>query len=269
MSTSGKSSSNLFQRLNIRFPWLKIVVTVTLCLIALLDLMRLTISSTRDANMIKIAPMARHVKITSRDLEGKKLVALTFDDGPSSETTPRLLGILEKREVPATFFMLGGKARNNPELVKQVAKEGHEIGSHTMYHQNLIRITAAAAESDINEAKDVLRDILGKDISLTRTPYGNTNDRIRNFVGTPIILWSVDTLDWKIKTTESIVGITMSQVGDGAIILMHDIHPTSVDAVPTLVDTLRDNGYEFVTVSELAEKKGIKLTPGAIYYNLR
>ena len=95
------------------------------------------------------------------------------------------------------------------------------------------------------------------------------NNTVRNAVGTPLILWSVDTLDWKNKNTDSIMSITMEQVHDGAIILMHDVHPTSVEAVPTLIDTLRDAGYEFVTISELAEIRGIELEDGVAYYNLR
>lgn len=256
------------RRLDIRFPWLKIVGTVLVGLIVVLHLLGVTISKTNDSmNRISVAPMAKHVRITERVLEGKKLVALTFDDGPSTETTPNLLDILKNRDVPVTFFMLGGMARSYPEVVKRAKEEGHEIASHTMYHQNLIRIPAAAAEADINEAKVVFKEILGQDVSLTRVPYGNVNDRVRGLIGAPIILWSVDTLDWKIKTTDSIVGITMSQVRDGAIILMHDIHPTSVEAVPRLIDTLRDAGYEFVTVSELAKIKGVNLASGAIYYN--
>ena len=257
------------RRIDIRFPWLKIVGVVVLGLIVIMDLFGLTISRIGDpGDKISIAPMARHVKITERVLEGKKLVALTFDDGPSAETTPVLLNTLRERDVPATFFMLGSRARNNPDIVKKVKEEGHEVASHTMYHQNLIRIPASAAAADIDEAKGILKSILGHDVSLTRTPYGNVNDTVRGFVGTPIILWSVDTLDWKIKNTDSIVGITMSEVSDGAIILMHDIHPTSVEAVPRLVDTLRDAGYEFVTVSEMAEMHGIKLANGVSYYSL-
>ena len=214
-------------------------------------------------------PMLYHVRATERNLEGKKLVALTFDDGPSAETTPRLLDILEQKDVRATFFMLGNMARSNPDVVKMVQNDWHEIASHTMYHQNLIRIPTASAQADINEAKAVLEGILGRKPSLTRPPYGNSNSTIRESIGTPIILWSVDTLDWKNKDTNSIVSTTMDQVSDGAIILMHDIHPTSVDAIPTLVDTLRNEGYEFATVSELAQAKKINLSPGEIYYNIR
>ena len=274
MSTSGKTPSknpprgSLFHRLNVRFPWLKLVATLAICLIIVLDLLNLTISKTNDPyNKIRIAPMSHHVKATERTLEGKKLVALTFDDGPSATTTPRLLDILTEKDLPATFFTLGVMARANPDIIKRIEKDHHEIASHTMYHQNLVTIPADSARADINEAKATINSILGHDPAYTRPPFGNYNDTVITSVGTPIILWSVDSEDWRSKDPSAIVSVTMSEVYDGAIILMHDIYPTSVDAISTLVDTLREAGYEFVTLSELAKAKNIPLTPGGIYYN--
>ena len=235
---------------------------------AIFDLLDLTISKINDTqDYIKIAPMSRHVKATERTLEGKKLVALTFDDGPSSETTPKLLDVLTEKDLPATFFMLGSMARANPDIVKRIEKDHHEIASHTMYHQNLISVPAESARADINEAKATINSILGHGPSYTRPPYGNYNDTIITSVGNPIVLWSVDSEDWRSKDPSTIVSIIMSEVYDGAIILMHDIYPTSIDAIPTLVDTLRDAGYEFATISELAQAKNIPLNPGSIYYN--
>ena len=265
-----KHQRSLFRRLDIRFPWLKLVFICVVGLVAILDLLDLTISRVYDPySKIKIAPMSKHVRATERVLKGKMLVALTFDDGPSDSTTPNLLDILYQKDVPATFFMLGNMARNNPDLVKRVEAEGHEIASHTMYHQNLIRLSVTAIEADISEAKAVFNDILGRTPSLTRPPYGNFNDNVIRATGTPIILWSVDTLDWKNKATEPIVSTAMSQVHDGAIILMHDVHPTSVEAVPVLIDTLRGAGYEFVTISELVEARKTTISPGTAYYNFR
>lgn len=267
MSTRDRS---FFRRIDIRYPWLKLVVVCLIGIAAIIDLCDLTISGTGDPyNKIRIAPMARHVKATDRIFKGKMLVALTFDDGPSPETTPRLLDILQQKDVLATFFTLGSKAAAYPDIIKRQFKEAHEVASHTMYHQNLIRIPAASAASDINEAKSTLKSILGHDPIYTRPPYGNINDTVRTTVGTPIILWSVDTEDWKSKNVDSIIATAMSEVHDGAIILMHDIYPTTVDAVPILIDKLRENGYEFVTISELTKLRDAKLEPGATYYNFR
>lgn len=266
MNTRGRS---FFRRIDIRFPWLKLAVVTIIGILAILDLLDLTVSKATDPyDKIKIAPMVHHVRI-KRDITGKKLVALTFDDGPSSATTPRLLDILYEKDAPATFFMLGKMARANPDIVKRIEKEGHVVASHTMYHQNLVRIPVKAAKDDIAESKAVFNDILGHGPTFTRPPYGNTNNTVRDNVGTPIILWSVDTLDWKSKNTDEILAVTKEQIHDGAIILMHDIYDTTVDAVSVIIDELRKDGYEFVTVSELAKLRNVNLSNGSIYYNFR
>lgn len=267
MSTRDRS---FFRRLDIRFPWLKLVAVLVIGIVAILDLCDLTISDTGDPfDKIRIAPMAKHIKATERIFEGKMLVALTFDDGPNPDTTPRLLDILEEKDAPSTFFTLGNQARACPDIVKLAEKKGHEVGSHTMYHQNLVRLSAATATADINEAKDTIKNILGHAPAYTRPPYGSTNNTIKEAVRTPLILWSVDTEDWRSKNPDSIVATAMSQIHDGAIILMHDIYPTTVEAVPTLIDTLRANGYELVTIPELAKARGVSLENGIVYYNLR
>ena len=238
-------------------------------MLAILDLLDLTISKVTDSAMrARLAPMSQHVRIR-RDYGGKKLVALTFDDGPSADTTPRLLDILFEKDVPATFFMLGSRARNNPDIVKRAEREYHIVASHTMYHQNLIRISAIAAEADINESKSVFKSILGHTPELTRPPYGNTNNIVSGIIGTPMILWSVDPADWKNQDPNAILSVIKSQLHDGAIILMHDIYPTSVDAVPAIIDNLRSDGYEFVTIPELAKARHAKLLSGTIYFNFR
>lgn len=266
MSTQERS---FFRRIDIRFPWLKIVVICFIIIVAFIDLFGLTISHVNDpAKKVRIAPMSHHVR-ARRDYSGKKLVALTFDDGPSPDTTPRLLDILYEKDVMATFFVLGKMTRNAPDILLRAKKEGHTVASHTMYHQNLIRISASDVESDISEAKGIITGILGSAPTLTRPPYGNINNAVRNSVGTPLILWSVDTLDWKSRDVDAILAVTREQVHDGAIILMHDIYDSTVDAVPLIVDELRKNGYEFVTVPELAKARGVDLSAGTAYYNFR
>lgn len=266
MSTQERS---FFRRIDIRFPWLKIVTICLIVIVALIDLFGLTISRVDDpVKKVRVAPMSHHVR-ARRDYSGKKLVALTFDDGPSPETTPRLLDILYEKDVLATFFALGKMARNNPDIILRAKKEGHTVASHTMYHQNLIRISASAVESDVSEAKSVLKSILGQSPTLTRPPYGNINNAVRSSTGTPLILWSVDTLDWKSRDVSAIIETTKAQVHDGAIILMHDIYDTTVDAVPIIIDDLRKDGYEFVMISELAKARGVELVAGNSYYNFR
>lgn len=266
MSTQGRS---FFRRIDIRFPWLKLIGIIIIGTLAILDLLDLTISKAVDPyDKIKIAPMAHHVRI-KRDITNKMLVALTFDDGPSSANTPRLLDILYEKDAPATFFMLGKMARANPDLVRRAEKEGNIVASHTMYHQNLVHISANAAKDDITESKAVFNDILSHEPTLTRPPYGNINGTVRDNVGTPMILWSVDTLDWQNKNTDEILAVIKEQIHDGAIILMHDIYDTTVDAIPVVINELRKEGYDFVTVPELAKIRGVDLQPSTTYYNFR
>ncbi len=260
--------SSVIHRLNARFPLLKFFLLITILAIVIANLTGFTVPQVSNPTpRLTHAPMRQHVKITERDPDGKMLVALTFDDGPSPETTPRLLDALEEKSVPATFFMLGFRAASEPDLVRRVQAEGHEIGSHTMYHQNLIYLPADAIQSDLTAAKSTMSSILGSEPTLIRPPYGNYNATVSSLVGTPMILWSVDTLDWKNQNTDSIIATTMSEVHDGAIILMHDIYPSSIDAIPPLIDSLRSAGYEFVTISELTKIRHVSLTPGTAYYN--
>lgn len=257
---------SLFRRLNIRFPMLKFFAVLIIGTAAILDLLDFTISKTYDTPAkIQTAPMSRHVKVSARSLTGKKLIILTFDDGPAPATTPKLLDILKKKGVPATFFVLGTMAKKHPDIVKRIKSEGHTIASHTMYHQSLPRISSQAAAADINEAKSVIKNITGENPAFTRPPYGNYNAAIQKLIDTPIILWSVDTLDWKTKTTDSIVSTALSQAKDGGIILMHDIYPTTVDAVSTLIDKFRAAGFEFASIDEVAKIRGRTLSNTPYY----
>ena len=263
-----ESRGSFFHRLDAKWPWLKLLAVCVIGFIAIIDVCDLTISDVNDPiSKIRIAPMSYHVRVTDRVLEGKKLVALTFDDGPSGATTPRLLDILAEKDVPATFFVLGNMARSNPDIIKRAEKEGHTIASHTMYHQNLVRLSAEAVQADVNEAKVTIKSIVGHSPIYVRPPYGNINDNVRAAVNKPMILWSVDSEDWLSQNPESIIATSMSEVHDGAVILMHDIYPTSVDAVPTLIDTLRKEGYEFATIKEITSIRGVELVPGEAYYN--
>lgn len=272
MNTSEKTSSrkppSLFRRLNIRLPWLKLVAVALVGAIITMDLLNLTIPKLANlGDSFPTAPMSKHVKATERDLKGKKLVALTFDDGPSPSTTPALLDTLSKKNALATFFMLGVMANRNPDIVKRAEREGHEIANHTMYHQNLVQLSPDSIQSDIDESKNAFRNTIGHTPTLIRPPYGNINDAVRASAHAPLILWSVDTRDWESQDAAAIVATAMNQVHDGAIILMHDIYPSTVDAVSNLIDSLKTEGYEFATVSELAENRHASLSPGDHYYN--
>lgn len=206
---------------------------------------------------------------TTGDYTGKKLVAITFDDGPSAVTTPRLLDILKEKKAKATFFVVGNMAIKNTDLLKREYAEGHEVGSHTMTHANLGRSTVAGIQWEEQAMDNLFVDVLGARPAITRPPYGEVNDTVRSTMNQPLIIWTVDTEDWRYRDATSVRSRAMAGVFDGAIILMHDIHSTTVDAVGAIIDDLRAAGYELVTVSEMAKIRGVSLQNGYSYGSFR
>jgi peptidoglycan-N-acetylglucosamine deacetylase len=182
-----------------------------------------------------------------------KCVALTFDDGPGPYTT-KLLGYLKDKQAPATFFMLGQQVDTYPKIAKAVAQAGHEIGVHTWDHRSLSQLTAAQIDTELSSTVNILRTDAGVSATLLRPPYGAMNTTVKTEAkkaGLAVILWNVDTLDWKTRNTEKTVASALKDTRRGSIILLHDIHKTSVAAVPAIIDGLRAQGYTFVTVTDL------------------
>ena len=194
----------------------------------------------------------------------KKTIALTFDDGPSS-FTGRLLDCLEKNNAKATFFMVGKEIESFPDEVKRMEKLGCELGNHTYSHTDLTTLSSEEISNEIGTVDKLLYDLAGHGATVVRPPYGSINDNVRSTVGTPMMLWSVDTLDWETEDVQKIVDTVMSSAEDGAVILMHDIFKTSVDAAEIIIPKLIKEGYDLVTVHALAEKKGITMEPGTAY----
>ena len=202
--------------------------------------------------------------------KGGKLIALTFDDGPDTKDTPRLLDGLKERGVHVTFFVQGQYVKNATSLVRRAYDEGHEIGSHTWDHPNLPELSLAEVESQFQRSYAVLDKVCGAGTDyLIRPPYGNTTEAIRANIGAPLIHWSVDTRDWETLNTYSVRDAILEEVYDGAIVLLHDIHGTSVDGALLAIDTLLKRGYELVTVSELFRRRGVELEDGVRYYQCK
>jgi len=198
------------------------------------------------------------------DCRRVKCVALTFDDGPGPYTT-RLLAMLRKAKVHATFFSVGEMVAARPKVEKQIAKDGHEIGNHSWSHPDLPKLTSAAISSQLDRTARQIAKATGTKPTLVRPPYGAYSPRVRKLIGgdhDAVVLWSVDPLDWKYRNSNSVYSRVTSQTKPGSIVLMHDIHGTTVAAVPRIIANLRARHYHFVTVSELY---GGHLKSGHVY----
>jgi peptidoglycan/xylan/chitin deacetylase (PgdA/CDA1 family) len=196
---------------------------------------------------------------------GEKLVALTFDDGPSAYQTPRLLNMLEAESVPVTFFVLGNLTAANPALVARASAAGHEIASHSYRHTQLTTLSVANLQADLSSTVAAIESATGVAPALLRPPYGSYNRTVQSVAGVPLILWSVDPQDWKYRDSATVYANVVNATRDGSIILLHDIHATTVDAVPRIIATLKARGYTFLTVSQLLAVRGITPQPGRVY----
>lgn len=203
------------------------------------------------------------------DSEERKYVAITFDDGPSGHFTAELLDGLQERRVKATFFLCGYRVEQFPTLTRRIAAEGHEIGTHSDAHKFFGEMSPTELCRDLTASMEKMERITGKRPGLLRPP-GGIYDREALKKTTcgdlPIILWSVDPEDWCCSRTDTVRDRVLEKVDEGDIILLHDMSDSSVRAALQIIDRLQEEGYTFVTVSELAKLSGTELQGGKVYY---
>ena len=180
-------------------------------------------------------------------------VALTFDDGPNARYTPLLLEGLRKRNIHATFFLLGENILKNKELLLRMQKDGHLIGCHTWSHVQLDKISPSRASREILKTNSLIYHITGTYPTCLRPPYGAWKKDLELPVTMLPVFWDVDTLDWQSQNPESILDIVRKNVQDGSIILMHDSYDSSVRAALAITDELTEKGYDFVTADQLLD----------------
>ena len=203
----------------------------------------------------------------------KKLVALTFDDGPNSKVTPKVLDILAEYDVKATFFLIGTQISGNAAVIKRIAEEGHEIGCHTWNHGNMTKQSVATQEKGLKKWRQALEEVLGVGypVTLLRPPGGSCNNRAKtvaaNF-GCAVVLWSVDTMDWSNKSRSKILSICKKNTKEGGIILMHDRIAATAAALPDIIEYLQGQGYTLVTVTELLSRFGTEPEKGKAYRSM-
>ena len=203
----------------------------------------------------------------STPISGEKYIALTFDDGPDKNITPKLLDMLKENGAKVTFFVLGHRAEKYPEILKRMADDGHVVGSHTYSHDDLTKLKDDLVNSEIDRTNSIIKEATGLDNPLIRPPYGRRNKHIVDIIAgknMSIIVWNIDPRDWKCKNAKEISEHVISNVTEGDIILMHDIYQFSLEAAETVIKDLSAKGFKFVTVPELIANYG-EIKPGGIY----
>lgn len=201
-----------------------------------------------------------------------KYLALTFDDGPSGRFTRKLLAGLEERDAKATFFLCGYRLEIYPELASVMLDQGHEIGLHGYTHKCMAEMTPDKLDQELEDTAALLTAQTGQDFFLLRPPGGMANQTVTRAAqahGLTLVTWSVDPKDWATSDQETIVHRVVERAQDGDIILLHDMSDSSVAAALEIIDTLAEQGYVFVTVSELAALRGEALQAGVLYSEFR
>ncbi len=199
-----------------------------------------------------------------KEVNKSKMIALTFDDGPNHNTL-KILDILNKYQVKATFFVLGTKVEENPFIIKKLYQNNMEIGNHTYSHKLLTNKSSDYIKEEITKTSNLIKSITNKYPTLLRPSYGSLSNQIKQSINMPIITWSVDPLDWKYHSSEKITQNILKNAKEGDIILLHDIYTSTVNAVNKVVPKLLEQGYTLVTVSELFYYQNQELEKGKVY----
>lgn len=195
------------------------------------------------------------------------MIALTFDDGPG-KYTDTLLNYLEKYNSAATFFVVGSNVEKYADTLARADKLGCEIGNHTWDHVNLTAVSAEQGRDSVEKTSEAVKSVIGKPTYIYRPCFGAYNSQVLENMLQPAIMWSIDTLDWKTMNAQSTYDNVINNVYDGAIVLMHDIHQPTVEAMSRLIPKLVEDGWQLVTVSELMEYRLGGMENGKAYYDI-
>src|SRR6267142_1947328 len=182
-------------------------------------------------------------------------IAMTFDDGPSAKLTPKLLDLLAAHHIKATFFLIGQNVAENPEIAAREVREGHEVANHSWSHPNLAKMSDDGVRGQLHKTDEAIRSAAGRSPTLLRPPYGSITPRQKKWIhqefGYKIVLWDVDPLDWRRPGPNVVCNRIVKNTRAGSIVLAHDIHPGTIEAMPSVLSQLEAKGFKFVTVSEL------------------
>lgn len=234
----------------------------------------------REMAAATVAPSATSAAVATPEPQGadrwlrkdldpnKPMVALTFDDGPYTKVTRRILKALKKDDGRVTFFVVGNRVETYAETLKMAYDQGNQIASHTYDHGDLSKMNEKQIKKEIDKTNKAVSKVIGCDTTALRPPFGNVSQKMRKTIPVSMFYWSLDSEDWKSRNVDCILK-RCKKVEDGEIILMHDLYPTTAKAVEKLVPKLTKQGFQLVTIDELLYYKGIKAKSGKVYYSGR
>jgi len=199
----------------------------------------------------------------------KPMLALTFDDGPRPASTGRILTALEAYNARATFFVVGYLAVENPQILQRMKSLGCQIGNHSYSHPDLAKLSAEGVANQLNTTANAVYNATGTYPTVIRPPYGSRNATVMSVAGQPVILWSIDTLDWKYRNSARVTNEVLSKAKDGDIVLMHDLYDTTASAAEAIIPALISRGFQLVTVDELAKYKNKPIYAHNAYSSIR
>lgn len=203
--------------------------------------------------------------IPTKQTSNQPRVALTFDDGPHPSVTPRILKALEDHQGLGTFFVLGNRVHLERELLRDIFNRGHEIGNHTFEHKQLTLLSENEIMSQMSRAEQAIFDVIGTRTKVMRPPYGAFDDKVAAQMKWPMIMWTLDTLDWDSKDSDAVIKRTLDNIKDGDVVLMHDMYLSTAIACETIIPELVKRGFQLVTVSQLYKSKDIEMINGRAY----
>lgn len=220
---------------------------------------RNTLIATSDPNIFYIN--GRQIDKT------RPVAALTYDDGPHPPVGNRIMDVMAQYGQKCTFFMVGNRVSGRADEAKRMAAEGHELANHSHSHAYLNKVSAEAVRQEVAACNDAIAAAAGVRPGLMRLPGGLKNDTVMSNIGMPVILWNIDTRDWKTRNSDQVTAEVLNNIKDGDVVLMHELYNSTADATERIVPELTARGFQLVTVSELAAIKGVGLNPGQIYYS--
>jgi peptidoglycan/xylan/chitin deacetylase (PgdA/CDA1 family) len=216
-----------------------------------------TVASAAGARAVQTPPPS--LKLIREWNTNRKLIALTFDDGPHPTITPQLIDLLKSKNAKATFFLIGPNVEKNPEIAKQIVDAGFEVGNHSWTHPTLSKLSDDKAREELTKTNDAIRQAAGTEVQVMRPPYGAANPKVQQLcdeLGMRIICWNIDTNDWaRNASAKAMEDIIIKNARDGSIVLMHDRYDRTLEVTASVIDQLSAKGFRFATVSELLGMK--------------